>query len=326
MTTDVHQCPRCEIREPSLALLELHLFNDHGVDLRRAPDDDTTPEAPIPLSGTIVVPVDPSRTPSAAPDVAGALARQAGMAVRIVAFPPPGLPEASVSAYLRREASHLATAEVPGVSSHVLDGDDAASAIVADAGDDPADLVCMATHSRRALGEFILGSVSESVVRSSRVPVLLVGPHAEPADQPVARVIVALDGSYSGELALEAARPIAARLAADLILVEVVDEPMPSLDVDEAAYLHRVAASVGGDVEYDTLHGPDPAEAIVRSASDAGSLIVVGTGARTGLRRFVKGSVALDVVRKATCPVLVVPPGVEASDDVDAVDLEGVLG
>lgn len=42
-----------------------------------------------------------------------------------------------------------------------------------------ANLVVMATHGRRGLKHFVLGSVAEKVVRESSVPVLTVRPHEE---------------------------------------------------------------------------------------------------------------------------------------------------
>src|SRR5262249_45837619 len=48
---------------------------------------------------------------------------------------------------------------------------------------------------------------------------------------------------------------------------------------------------------------------IVQLASDmAADLIIVGTHGRTGIERFVLGSVAERVLRYAPCPVLVVKP------------------
>jgi nucleotide-binding universal stress UspA family protein len=44
-------------------------------------------------------------------------------------------------------------------------------------------------------------------------------------------------------------------------------------------------------------------------ASNEVDLIVLGTHGRTGLRRFLMGSVAEEVFRQATCPVLTVGPG-----------------
>jgi len=51
----------------------------------------------------------------------------------------------------------------------------------------------------------------------------------------------------------------------------------------------------------------DPAHEILRVARDIPcDLIVIGTHGRTGLRRLLLGSVAEQVVRKATCPVVTI--------------------
>jgi nucleotide-binding universal stress UspA family protein len=53
----------------------------------------------------------------------------------------------------------------------------------------------------------------------------------------------------------------------------------------------------------------DPAEEILRRARSLGAdLVVVGTHDTVGLERFLLGSVAAKVARKAPCPVLVVRP------------------
>ncbi|MFM8734281.1 MAG: universal stress protein [Pirellulales bacterium] len=50
----------------------------------------------------------------------------------------------------------------------------------------------------------------------------------------------------------------------------------------------------------------DPASEIVRIAAEEGvEMIVLGTHGRTGVTRFLMGSVAEAVVRRAPCPVLV---------------------
>jgi nucleotide-binding universal stress UspA family protein len=50
-------------------------------------------------------------------------------------------------------------------------------------------------------------------------------------------------------------------------------------------------------------------ETIINTARERGcDLIVMATHGRTGLTRAILGSVAADVLPKAPCPVLVVPP------------------
>ena len=55
------------------------------------------------------------------------------------------------------------------------------------------------------------------------------------------------------------------------------------------------------------LEDGDPAGEILRVATEVGaSLIVMGTHGRTGFGRLLMGSVAEQVVRRATCPVVTV--------------------
>jgi nucleotide-binding universal stress UspA family protein len=57
----------------------------------------------------------------------------------------------------------------------------------------------------------------------------------------------------------------------------------------------------------------DPAGAILRAARENQcDLIVMGTHGRAGLNRFLRGSVAEEVVRKAPCPVMTVNAEVPA--------------
>src|SRR5438093_11093555 len=59
-------------------------------------------------------------------------------------------------------------------------------------------------------------------------------------------------------------------------------------------------------VEYLLLE-EDPVKAILRTATERDcDLIVIGTHGRRGLRRLFAGSIAEEVVRGASCPVLVV--------------------
>ena len=69
----------------------------------------------------------------------------------------------------------------------------------------------------------------------------------------------------------------------------------------EPGYVRRLATEVGA--EWEVLHGPDPAKAIVQWAGSA--LIAMTTHGRSGLSRITIGSVTTAVTRWATGPVLV---------------------
>jgi nucleotide-binding universal stress UspA family protein len=49
-----------------------------------------------------------------------------------------------------------------------------------------ADLIVMSTHGRSGVGRLLMGSVAESVLRGTRVPILLLRPSGAPVDQSIA--------------------------------------------------------------------------------------------------------------------------------------------
>jgi nucleotide-binding universal stress UspA family protein len=79
----------------------------------------------------------------------------------------------------------------------------------------------------------------------------------------------------------------------------------------------RARATAAGVPVETTIRGGHPAreilDAIVEQASD---LVVLGTHGRGGVEHLLLGSVAEKVVRKAPCPVMVVPPGAHSDAGV----------
>lgn len=67
-----------------------------------------------------------------------------------------------------------------------------------------------------------------------------------------------------------------------------------------------------------TMKGGHPAREILALADKAQvDMLVIGTHGRGGVEHLLLGSVAEKIVRKATCPVLVVPPGAPADTDAN---------
>jgi nucleotide-binding universal stress UspA family protein len=61
----------------------------------------------------------------------------------------------------------------------------AASTIVETAERDKVDLIIMSSHGRSGLGRLIFGSVAESVLRGTRIPILLVRDTGAPVSPPL---------------------------------------------------------------------------------------------------------------------------------------------
>ena len=99
-------------------------------------------------------------------------------------------PKAQVAAfresqeYLRRVVKRLNSRGMSNVEANVSYGPPTAS-IVEAAHTQKVDLIVMSTHGRSGLGRLVLGSVTESVLRGTTVPILIVRPEGAPVDAPV---------------------------------------------------------------------------------------------------------------------------------------------
>ena len=157
-------------------------------------------------------------------------------------------------------------------------------------------LVCLATHDRSPVVQLLGGAAGGSVVRSSPVPVLIAGPAVQGAGESVRRVVACVDGSGLAEQTLPVASGLARRLGAELVLVQVVPSRGPAQGGRaERAYLRRLADRLPYPARSEVIHGDPPATAIARYADQAeGTLLIMGTHGRGGLRNAVLGSVARD--------------------------------
>jgi nucleotide-binding universal stress UspA family protein len=142
------------------------------------------------------------------------------------------------------------------------------------------------------------------------------------------KILVPLDGSPLAERALPYAEVLARRSGATLVLMRAVEaHVLPGRDTPGArhhvvreaeAYLNHLAARIdpaetlryvaeGGGVEVAVYYGT-PQQGIVDEIQLRGAdLVVMSTHGRSGLTRFLMGSVADHVLRHAPVPVLLVP-------------------
>lgn len=144
------------------------------------------------------------------------------------------------------------------------------------------------------------------------------------------RIIVPLDGSKLAERALTEAKQLAALTGAELWLIRVIDyssrdrfgdfgmlyeyetiaKALEEERVIAEAYLGDLAKPMTAEglaVSTEIIDGI-AARAIVREAKP-GDLIVMATHGRTGMKRWFIGSVAEEVLRHATVPILLVRAG-----------------
>jgi nucleotide-binding universal stress UspA family protein len=166
-------------------------------------------------------------------------------------------------------------------------------------------------HGRSAA---VLGSTTDELLRRLFGPIVVIGPQADSDGALDGAYVVPLDGSPASEKIVPIASAWAIEFGAVPWLVEVISPSVNvTADVFESAYPARVAAGIreqsGHDVEYEVLHGDKPSRSIVEFAGrNTASLIFATTHGRTGLDRLRLGSVAAEVVRHATCPVVLYRP------------------
>jgi nucleotide-binding universal stress UspA family protein len=136
------------------------------------------------------------------------------------------------------------------------------------------------------------------------------------------RILVAVDLSPASEALVRFAARLAARVDGELLLMHVygADEAV-AVQHEAGLCLDRFLEHLRGELGYllgRTGEGPGrariviaegaPVDAILdRAAQDDVQMIVVGTHGRTGFSRLLMGSVAEGVLRRARCPVVVMP-------------------
>jgi nucleotide-binding universal stress UspA family protein len=144
---------------------------------------------------TILVPLDGSIVAEAALKPAVKLAREAGATLILLraaeAHPGPmgDVVEAQVQVmreaeeYLAAARARVTAAGVANVEVSAWYGPPA-EAIVEAARHRHADLIVMSSHGRSGVARLVLGSVAESVLRATAVPILLIRAEGAPLDTP----------------------------------------------------------------------------------------------------------------------------------------------
>ncbi len=237
--------------------------------------------------------------------------------------------------YLRQvRAKYLSSHQE--ISSLEAEGS-AAEAIVVRAESEPDTLIAMATHGMSGLSRWLIGSVAGKVAQSAKNPLLLVRP-AENVDPTapitINTIFVPLDGSALAEKALRYAVPLARKLKLNAQLLRVYSLPREAfivadgviaqgpeqfrdvvrqeaenylvgkVDTLRAEGLHNVVGTA--------LEGDAANEIIDIAANTASDLIVMSTHGRSGMGRWLLGSVAQKVVQHSRTPVLLIRAGSSA--------------
>lgn len=231
----------------------------------------------------------------------------------------------AATTYLERIAAGLAVQGIQ-VETRVVEGDPAG--IILDLAEmEQISLIVMSPRGITGLARWVFGSVTERVLRQAPCPVLVSRATAD-----VRRVFITLDGSSLAEHAIAPGLDVAQRLGCPVTLLRV-EPPVANNLIEEmvielaladnaavaqltdvalanaALYLNDVVeryAQPGRILQKSLLVGK-AAERIVGTAEqEADSLIVMASHGRTGLQRWVYGSVTEKVMRSADASLLII--------------------
>ena len=283
----------------------------------------------------ILVPLDGSKLAEQVLPYARWLAAAYGASITLVRVTDPEarLPftaNQSASDYLKYTAASLAPSPVESVEKIGKP----AEVIVDTAKGDADCLIAMATHGMTGPRRWVLGSVASKVVQTADNPILLIRVAQDAAQLgPFAlkRVIVPLDGSGLAEKVLPYVRVLASKLKLDMQLVRTYSLPpdayvvadgviaqgpaqyRKNLHEESEKYLDGKVASLQADgisaVSATVIEGDAASELVELAEGPPQSLIAMSTHGRSGLGRWVLGSVAEKVVQHSRAPVLLIRAG-----------------
>ena len=205
----------------------------------------------------------------------------------------------------------------------------AAETILEASSKEPDTLIVMATHGRSGAKRWLLGSVAEKVLRGTTHPLFLVRAAAaqESPQRIINSIVVPLDGSALAEKILPTVCNWAQALDVEVTLIRAFEFPASAYygskdelpDYDQfreqarrqaADYLKEKEDFLVREgvrtVSIVTIEGSAADEVIGYARTAPRAVIAMSTHGRTGIQRWLLGSVTEKVVRHGDDPVLVV--------------------
>jgi nucleotide-binding universal stress UspA family protein/YHS domain-containing protein len=179
-----------------------------------------------------------------------------------------------------------------------------------------ADLIAMSTHGRSMVARMLVGSVTDRVIRTSPVPVMVLHPptmslgRVSPPTGRKLRVMAPLDGSAFAEEAVRMAVSLLNPELIELSLACVVGTPERETPVARGI-LDEVAtrlAKPGLGITTTILTGAAAGQINGFAIEGGYDLVVMSTHGHGMLTRALVGSVTDRVVRTSEVPILVIQP------------------
>lgn len=184
-----------------------------------------------------------------------------------------------------------------------------------------ANLILVGSSHRSAVGRVVAGTAANALLRGAPCAVGVVPRGHRVSSSPIASIGVGYDGSPESAEALGAARRLGSALSAAVRLIDVVDvatlrftgygydgnlSAVREVVHEELAEVEASDPSIKGE-----LREGDPAGELIAATGDL-DLLILGSRGYGPIRRALLGGVSARVLRKATCPVIVIPRGARA--------------
>lgn len=234
--------------------------------------------------------------------------------------------EDEAAAYLR---SLCAEKIPPGISvSLATQSGPVAHLILQYAQDNGCNLIIMSSHGRSGVGRWVYGSIADKVLRGACCSVLIIRAQVETTAFTHHRLLVPLDGSLLAEKALEPALALAQAMAMELILLRAVNPVHLSLETqtmkqqadyledrelaEAESYMQQIHASLAKQhASLQTIIArAEAADAIIDfSETQPLDIIIMSSHGRSGISRWLYGSVTEKVLRGAPCATMVIRDG-----------------
>ncbi|HSD61898.1 MAG TPA: universal stress protein [Burkholderiales bacterium] len=266
----------------------------------------------------ILVATDTSEFSAGALRVAMALVKKCGGMLTVMTMVKTNPEYESIAPELHRQAEVSAREHVDKVREDaraqgleidtlVRRGDTPDAEIVDAAEEIKADLIVMGRRGRRGIARFMVGDAVVKVIGHAHCSVLVVPKAAEMWHS---RILMATDGSRYSDAAATSAAKVAKVCGLPVTVVSATAPSHSDARIREAhdavARLAKFFADDGVSTDTRVPQGR-PDEAVVLTAREVGAdLIVTGTHGRTGLQKFLMGSVVERIIGQADTPILVV--------------------
>ena len=183
-----------------------------------------------------------------------------------------------------------------------------------------AELIVMGTHGRRGLDHWLLGSITEKVLRKARCPVLAVHSSLDQSGAPpspevqIRRILFCVDFSAHSDTGLRYALSLAQEYNAELTMLHVIEDSVGAKDPEKVRAeateklrgLFGSSGPMGGMVKTHVSIGKPYAEIVRYARETAADLIILGVRGRNVLDLALFGSTTHRVIQQSSCPVLAV--------------------